>query len=174
MCDQQQKLAAESLQANDTNADTRKTVIDYDPQEIAGRFEITLGTLDLQYELEELGCGLNSFFKRSRNLREFKAVAVVLWLLALEQSFPEQYAEFFDFFLARTTSFGRGRKKEAALQRISIYRDLAAEKKLTDFTPISSYMAEYFTKNVKNQKAINFKLTLTLRRLYKTIFDLLI
>jgi hypothetical protein len=146
----------------------------YSPQEIVQRFEEVFASLNLKKEIAYLGNRLNSFFKRRRSMREFTVLAVVLWKLALESSFPTQKEEVFRLFISNSPILDKGSKRKLLLERIKFYDGLVAEKKHTDFTPAAVYMASYFSNDLSNRKTLQLKLSLAIRRLYQVIFDHLI
>jgi len=148
--------------------------IAYPPEEVAARYEALLDSVSFQHEIAELGCGLDSFFKRSRSLIEMKAMHAALWKLALERSFPDDAENFFRYFIEHSSVLGKGKNRAKMQQRINIYVDLSALKKIADFTPIAQYMAEMLIGNLENQKNVCLKLSLAVRRFYQTIFERLI
>ncbi len=146
----------------------------YTKQEVIANFEGLLPALSLHEEIDTLGCGLNSFFNKSRSLAEFTAMCTALWKLALDRSFPNESGEFFEDFLANSPVLGTGKKHDKMVSRIRIYCDLFAPKKIDDFTPVSQYMAETLCKDTQNRKALHLKLSLTIRKIYQVIFEHLI
>jgi hypothetical protein len=146
----------------------------YDSLEITQRFEEIFASWNLKKEIADVGNKLNSFFNRRRSLREFTALSIALWNLALESSFPNQEEEVFRLFLTNSPILGKGSKRKVLMQRIQIYKELLAEKKHSDFTPIAIYMAGYFSNDLENRNVLKLKLSLTIRRLYQFIFEHLI
>jgi hypothetical protein len=151
-----------------------KADIVYGPQEIIQRFEDVFASSDLKKELASLGHRLNSFFRRGYSLREFTALHIALWKLALESSFPGQKEEIVRVFINDSPLPGTGSKRKTLLQRVEHYDSLLLLKKHADFTPVAVYMAGCFSRDVKSRKTLQLKLSLTIRRSYQFIFDHLI
>jgi hypothetical protein len=151
-----------------------KADIAYSPREIIQRFEDVFASLDLKKELSVLGHRLDSFFRRKRSLREFTALNIALWELALESSFPGQKEEIVRMFVGNSPLPGQGAKRKTLLQRVELYEGLLRLKKHTDFTPVAVYMAGYFSGDAESRKTLQLKLSLTIRRSYQFIFDHLI
>ena len=146
----------------------------YGSQELISRFEENWAALDIRQEIAALGYGLDSLFNRGRSIQEFTALTAALWKLALEQSFPEDNVAFFADFMEKSSILGKGAKRRKLQQRVQIYLDLCGPKKATDFTPVAVYMGEFFCRNVEDGKTLQFKLSLTIRRIYNAIFEHLI
>ncbi|MCL1916176.1 MAG: hypothetical protein FWG17_05680 [Desulfovibrionaceae bacterium] len=146
----------------------------YTEEEIFRRFAEVLASLDLRQEIIELGCGLNGIFRRGSVLRELNAMCVALWRLALEQSFPEQVETLFRNYLENYPDLGRGRKRKKQAELIQVYCELSSEKKSGDFTPLAQYLTDKLSPGEENKKILLFKLSLTIRKLYQTIFNYLI
>lgn len=146
----------------------------YTKEEVLQRFDDIFESLNLKGEIKSIGCGLYGVFKRGRSLREFTAMTISLWRLAMEKSFPDESDEFFRSYLNSSSRLGTGKKRDVMLQRIGAFWDLFSIHKTGDFTPISHYMSEYLAENAEDRKTINLKLTLSMRRIYKTIFEYLI
>ncbi|MCL1889149.1 MAG: hypothetical protein FWF99_01420 [Desulfovibrionaceae bacterium] len=146
----------------------------YAEEDIFRRFEEVLVSLNLRQEITELGCGLNGIFRRGRVLRELNAMCVALWRLALEQSFPEQAETLFRNYLEDHPDLGRGRKRKQQVGLIQVYCELSSEKKIGDFTPLAQYLTNKLNPGEDNKKILLFKLSLTIRKLYQTIFNYLI
>jgi hypothetical protein len=151
-----------------------KADIVYAPQEIIQRFEEVFASLDLKKELAALGHGLDSFFRRGHSLREFTALNIALWELALESSFPGQKEEIIRMFVSTSPLPGKGSKRKTLLQRVELYDNLLMLKKHADFTPVAVYMAGCFSRDAESRKTLQLKLSLTIRRSYQLIFDNLI
>ena len=146
----------------------------YAPEEVLARYEAMLESVSFQHEIAELGCGLDSLFNRSRSLAEMKAMHAALWKLALERSFPDDAENFFRYFMEYSPTLGKGKNRAKMQQRINIYVDLSASRKVADFTPIAQYMADTLAGNLKDQKTVRLKLSLAARRFYQSVFDQLI
>lgn len=146
----------------------------YTKEGVLHRFEGVLEALELKKQIADLGCGMNSLFTKGRSLMEFTAMSVGLWKLALEQSFPDEAEEFFAAFLESSKTLGSGKKREKMLACIAEYGELFAQKKAGDFTAISQYMADNLANASADRKALQLKLSLTIRKFYQYIFDRLV
>ena len=157
----------------DTASGGKITRAEYASAEVVRRFEEVWASLDLRQEIAELGHGLNSFFKRGRSLREFTAMSVALWRLALERSFPDQQAEIFELFMESSPLLGKRSRRRKMHQLVRFYLDLCEARRDTDFTPLAKHMADTFCGG-DQRKSLQLKLSLTIRRIYQNIFDHLI
>lgn len=153
---------------------TRVSRAVYTSEQVINRFEENWGALDLKQEIAALGHGLNSLLRRSRSLREFTAMTVALWKLALELSFPDDATGFFRDFMEKSPILGKGSQRAKLTERVQIYIDLMTPKKASDFTPVADYLAEYFSGDTENRKALKLKISLAIRRIYQAGFDHLI
>ena len=153
--------------------DARITKAAYASRAVADRFEEIWSSLDLKQEIADLGHGLNSVFKRRRSCREFTAMSVALWKLALERSFPEQEAEIFSLFMETSPILGKRSRRKKLQQLIQTYLDLCAVKRVADFTPVAQHMAEALCGG-DQRKSLQLKLSLAIRRIYQNIFAYLI
>lgn len=146
----------------------------YTKEGVLRHFEAVLAALDLKQQIAELGCGMNSFFTKSRSLIEFTAMCVALWKLALEKSFPNEAEEFFTEFLETSPALGKGKKRARLLELVREYDDLFAPQKTGDFTAVSQHLANALANASADRKSLQLKLSLSIRRLYQMIFDHLI
>lgn len=146
----------------------------YTEDEVLRHFADLLPSLNLEQELAELGFGLDGIFKRKRSLNEYTSMCIALWALALERSFPEEAEAFFRDFLKSSPLLGKGKKRERKLADILAYSALFNLRKENDFSPVARYMAERLHPGTPDEKALLLKLSLSMRRLYKIIFDYLI
>ncbi len=146
----------------------------YSADEVLQNFQALLESLDFTSELAELG--LKGFFStRLRTARrEFTAMTICLWGLALERSFPERAEGIFGRFLERSSFCSGGKRQEKLRQRIQIYVDLFKLKKDADFGPIAQYMAETLALKNEDKRSLQLKLALIMRNIYKLVFDRLI
>lgn len=146
----------------------------YTKEGVLKHFEEVLGSLELKQQIAELGCGMNALFTRGRSLAEFTAMSVALWKLALEKSFPDEAEDFFAAFIESSPVLGAGKKRAKLVESITAYNELFAPKKTGDFTPISQHMADTLANASADRKALQLKLSLTIRKFYQHIFDHLI
>lgn len=146
----------------------------YTREGVLGHFEEVLNSLELKQHIDELGCGMNSFFTKKRSLAEFTAMCIGLWKLALEQSFPDEAENFFAEFLAASPTLGKGKKRNHLLALIDEYNTLLAAEGTKDFSRISQHMTDRLANASAGQKALQLKLSLTIRKFYQFIFDRLI
>lgn len=153
----------------------RMTTVQYDAAEVARHFLALYHGIDFQGEILDLGIGKFQFSRRKKALREFKALTIALWGLALQKSFPNDAAEFFKTFRERAPDLVAGGKDSALLQnRLNIYIELLAPQKDTDFSPVAGYLAEVLALDAEDMRRMSMKLSLIMRNLYKLIFDKLV
>lgn len=147
----------------------------YSAEEVVATFSAILASLDFQPMLEALGIGKRHVFRKKKAIRELEALAIGLWKLALQRSFPNDFALFYDNYM-ETALPGRFSPKEAARfqARVNTYNDLLVEKKENDFTPVAKYLADIFTDSEDASKRFTLKLSLLLRNVYTVIFDNLV
>lgn len=146
----------------------------YTKEGVLKHFEEVLGSLELKQQIAELGCGMNSFFTKSRSLTEFTAMSIGLWKLALERSFPNEAEDFFTEFLTSSASLGKGKKRAQMLELVREYDVLFAPQKTDDFTAVAQHMADNLANATADRKALQLRLSLNIRKLYQTIFNHLI
>lgn len=146
----------------------------YTREGVIQHFEAVMDTLELKQQIAELDSGMNSFFTRKRSLAEFTAMCVGLWKLALERSFPNEAEDFFREFTERSKLLGKGKKRARMLELVNSYNELFAVKKTEDFSGISQYMADSLGSPNADRKTLQLRLSLTIRKIYQTIFDHLI
>jgi hypothetical protein len=154
---------------------SRISVAHYSADEIINRFLELYSSMDFKAKVTELGISSLHIRRRGKALREFRAICIALWGLALQKSFPQEAQAFFEQFLV-TAPFLAGKGKECArLQaRVGIYVNLLADKKDTDFLPVAYYLAEVLALNAEDMRRLRLKISLLTRNLYTLIFDCLV
>ena len=153
----------------------RVTVAQYSAAEVIQQFLALYNCMDFKPELEELGIGRFHLMRRKKALREFRALSIALWGLALQKSFPNDADTFFQEFRATLASlFPSPKERELMENRINIYVDILAAKKDTDFLPIASYLAEVLALDAEDTRRLRLKLSLIMRNQYTMIFDKLV
>lgn len=166
-----------SLSAEENQGDVppRISVTRYSAEEVVSQFLSLYSCLDFKTEVAELGIGPLQIRRRRKALREFRAICIALWGIALQKSFPQDASVFFEHFRA-TAPFLTGKSKECArLQsRVNIYVDLMAGKKDADFLPVAEYLAEVLALNDEDMRRLRLKVSLITRHLYTLIFDKLV
>ncbi len=146
----------------------------YSSSEVLLNFQSLLDSLDFSAQLQDLGYGRLSPLKRRAALREFTAVSIGLWKLALERSFPVEHAEYFDQFLRSSPSLNGGKEQSRTLQRIEPYMELLTIKKDADFLPAAQFLLDSLQMEVMERKSLELKISLFIRNLYNLIFSKLI
>ena len=158
-----------------TGISPRISVAHYSAEEVVSQFLALYACLDFKSELSDIGITSLQLRRRKKALREFRAIAIALWGVALQKSFPQDAQVFFEHFLA-TAPFLTGKGKECTrLQgRVNIYVDLMNEKKDADFLPVAEYLAEVLALNDEDMRRLRLKVSLITRHLYTLIFDKLV
>jgi hypothetical protein len=147
----------------------------YTAEEVAKRFKVLLEGLDFRQDMQEMGIGCLSLFKRRKARQQLTALTVALWRLALERSFPRDAEVFFGYFLDNDPLVrGTGPAAGALRALIDKYLELLAEKKDADFSEAARHMAEALKIRAADTRAFSLKAALRVRRLYTLIFDNLI
>lgn len=153
----------------------RVSVAHYSADEVIQQFLALYHCLDFKAELAEIGIGRFHLARRKKALHEFRVLAVALWGLALQKSFPVDAQAFFAEFKAKIPDVtGRGRTAERFANRLNIYVDLLAPKKDADFLPVAEYLSEVLALNADDFLRLRLKLSLIIRNLYVLIFDRLV
>ena len=158
-----------------TPPSVRVTVARYNAEEVSQNFQALYDSLDYRAEIEDLGFTPMQFKRRKKALREFKALSVGLWGLALQRSFPEDAPAFFSWFQENSSIFSKKNKESTMISsRVNIYVDLLASKKDTDFLPVAQYLVGVIAPRAGDTPRLHLKLSLSIRSLYTLIFDKLV
>lgn len=156
-------------------AQARVSVAHYSADEVIRQFLALYNCMDFRAELDDLGVSRFQFMLRGKVLREFRALCIALWGLALTKSFPYDAGDFFAQFQAKAPMLADGSKDAAYLQnRVNIYIDLLTLKKDADFLPVADYMTEALALNPRDLPRMRLKLSLVMRNLYTLIFNKLV
>ncbi len=146
--------------------------IPYAADEVSRTFQDLLQTFDFRYEMQELGIGL---FGRGKAKKEFTALCIGLWGLALERSFPNDAADFFAHFVS-SSPLTAGDKKGPSRMRdlVQGYVALLSVKKETDFSAAADHMVGVLKLGGEGGRSRQLKLALMVRTLYNEIFKQMI
>ena len=156
-------------------ADLRVTVAQYSAAEVIQQFLALYNCMDFKPELEDIGIGRFHFTRRKKALREFRALSIALWGLALQKSFPNDAEAFFQEFHASLPGIFPGAKERGLMEnRISVYVDCLSVKKDADFLPVAEYLATVLALDAEDMRRLRLKLSLIMRNLYTLIFDKLV
>ena len=156
-------------------AEARVTVAQYTAAEVIQQFLALYTCMDFKPELEDVGIGRFQFVRRKKALREFRALSIALWGLALQKSFPNDAESFFQEFRDDlAVLFPSAKEREMMDNRINIYVDCLSVKKDTDFLPVAEYLAEVLALDAEDMRRLRLKLSLFMRNLYTMIFDRLV
>lgn len=160
---------------DDTDSTARISVAEYSAAEVIRQFLALYACLDFKAELEEIGVKPFQFLRRTKILRELRALCIALWGLALQKSFPNNAREFFEEFRASAPMLsGKDKESLELANRINIYIDLFNPKKDTDFLPVADYLAEVLALDATDRARLRLKLSLIIRNLYTLIFNKLV
>lgn len=153
----------------------RVTVAHYTADEVIRQFLALYHCLDFKAELADIGIGRLQFVRRYKALREFKALSIALWRLALQKSFPLDAESFFNEFKDGIADLaGTGKAAERFAHRIDIYSTLLSSKKDSDFLPVAEHISEVLSLHADDLRHLRLKLSLVIRHLYVLIFDRLV
>ena len=155
--------------------EARVTVAQYTAAEVIQQFLALYNCMDFKPELEDVGIGRFQFVRRKKALREFRALSIALWDLALQKSFPNDAEAFFQEFRDDfTTLFPSVKERELMDSRVDIYVDCLSVKKDADFLPVAEHLAEVLAIDAEDMRRLRLKLSLFTRNLYTMIFDKLV
>lgn len=149
--------------------------IPYTAEEVARTFSDLLATFNFAFELNELGIGSLSIFKRRQAKKRLIALSIALWHVALEKSFPNDAEAFFTHF-RETYSPLVGEKSGARKMRdlLDRYNALVGEKKDGDFTKVAEDFIDSFKLEPPDRAKLQLKLSLRIRTIYDLIFEKMI
>ena len=169
------QLSSSSEDTPPDSTTSRISVTRYSAEEVVSQFLSLYSCLDFKSEIAELGIGSLHIRRRKKALREFRAISIALWGIALQKSFPQDAPAFFEHLLT-VAPFLTGKSKECVrLQgRVNIYVDLMAGKKDTDFLPVAEYLAAVLALSDEDTNRLRLKVSLITRQLYTLIFDKLV
>lgn len=169
------QTGTEKSRTSGDNSNPRVSIAHYTAAEVIQQFLCLYNCLDFRSELEDIGITRYQFLRRKKALREFRALCISLWGLALQKSFPDDAASFFTEFNTTAPDLATGNKKSKQLhERINVYIELLVPKKDTDFSPVASYLAEVLALDDRDKARLRLKLSLIIRNLYMLIFNKLV
>jgi hypothetical protein len=164
-----------SLPPERDEAPSRISVARCGAEEIVAPFLALYACLDFSSPLAELGVSVLQIRRRRKALREFRALSIALWNLALHKSFPQDRAAFFAVFCETAPCLaGKDRECLRLRERVKAYESLLAEKKDADFLPAAAYLTETLAPKAAHPSRLRLKLSLIIRDLYTRIFDKLV
>lgn len=147
----------------------------YESDEVFQHFEALYLSLDFRTELADMDIGALQLARKKLALREFRALTIALWGVALERSFPQDANAFFRDFREKASFLNADTKESNLLQnRVNIYVDMLNPKKDKDFLPVAHYLTEVLGIAAPDMAHMRLKLSLTIRTLYNLIFDRLV
>lgn len=138
-------------------------------------FSALLHDMDFSYELGLLGIGRVQFLRRRQMRKEFRALTMGLWRLALERSFPQNWEEIFEAFLAKKIDDMDDSRKAARFEaKVRTYVELLERKREADFTEAGNHIVDQVRLPEALSVPLRLRLTLHIRSLYTLVFDRLI
>lgn len=149
--------------------------IPYTAEEVGRTFAGLLASFDFGAELQDLGIGALSLFKRGQAKRHLAAISIALWHIALERSFPNDAGVFYAHFMATYPPVSADKRSARKLHGlVTEYDTLISEKKDADFTQVAEKLIEYFKLDSEEHRRLQLKVSLRIRTMYELIFDKLI
>lgn len=144
--------------------------------EIVQRFAGLLTSFDYEEECRILEIGKLHVVKRRNALREFKALYIALWKIALDKSLPDMADEAFAEMLQRIPELLDYNEKAAGFlrRRVAVYDTLLSPSKEQNFTDVSKKLLTTVSKRKEAKENQILKLSLNIRRVYTLIFKQLI
>lgn len=138
-------------------------------------FAALLQSMDFAQELAMLGIPAYAFLKRRKLRKEFSALIICLWRLALERSFPGHWRAMFESFLAHTLEEMDNPDKAAQFeQTVRNYESLLVLRREADFTVAGAHLVDLLKLPEPKAASLRLRLTLHIRSLYTLVFDRLI
>lgn len=149
---------------------------DISKEEVCKRFAALITSFDYEEECRILEIGKLHVVKRRNALREFKALYIALWKIALDKSLPEMADAVFNDFLQDIPGFLDSNEKDSSFlrRRIAVYDTLLEPSKEQNFTEVSTKLLTTVTKRKEVKENQVLKLSLNIRRVYQLIFKQLI
>ncbi len=143
----------------------------YSADEVVQKFAALCADLDFIKEMQILGVSRWHFLRRRQLEREFRALYVGLWRLALVRSFPQQHVQIFHAYmlhLAKTapSQAQAGQDSQLVLQYVELLRNRGD----SDFSEASRHLLSLVHIDEKNIKALILKLALHIRARYDYFF----
>lgn len=146
----------------------------YTIEEVIANFMALLNDADFSQELAMLKVGKFQFMRRRQLLLEFRALYIGLWRLALASSFPVDGEHIFQTFLQEYAASHQSMSTSRLLTRGQQYADILLAEGDKNYTSISLHILSFIPLDEKDRKAKSLRLALSIRQLYKFIFDRLI
>lgn len=150
----------------------------YNIIEILTNFSILMEDMNFSNELDILKINKFCFRKRKKAYQHMQAIAVSLWRLALQHSFPSEYEIIFGAYLCKKNSHIPMNKQgilDPYFQKVlQSYIEILNTHGDSDFTEVSSHLINALQLSKVNNDAIKLKLALTIRTMYNDIFKKLI
>ncbi len=135
-------------------------------------FTVILDDLDYRPVLDMLGVGTFQFTRRKLLTREFRALYVGLWRLALMRSFPSRHAELFQAFMEGEAVRCKDRRQVAASAELILqYVNKLSEHGDADFSGVARHILSLLAVDETRTRAMILRLALHLRRMYTYFFD---
>jgi len=148
----------------------------YSSDELIRIFAALLESYDFENELAMLALKRHQFLKKRKALREFTALFIALWGLALQKSFPEDRDLVFEEFVNRFSYSAKGSNKdvELLLRSIEVYTTLLEKNRDRDFSEVATFITNLLLEDAPHKDKARLKLALAIRAMFKLIFERLI
>ena len=135
-------------------------------------FTAILDDMNYRPVLDILGVGTFQFTRRKLLTREFRALYVGLWRLALMRSFPTRHAELFQAFMEGEAARCKERSQAVAgAELVMQYAGKLSEHGDADFSDVARHILSLLEFDETRTRALVLKLALHLRRMYTYFFD---
>lgn len=142
------------------------------PESLVRNFTAIVDDADYRPVMDILGVGGLQFNRRKLLKREFRALYIGLWRLALMRSFPDQHAAVFQAFMENEAARCKNRREAAnSAQLVLQYVDKLREHGDADFSDVSRHVLSLLEFDETRTRAMILKLALHLRRMYTHFFD---
>ncbi len=129
-----------------------------------------LKDLNFLEEIEVLGFRFFDLYKKSRIVKEYKALHLALWHFALVRSFPNNHNEIYENLL-NSDWFWKKSEKDYIVSYAAHYFEKLHERGVDDFTLIARHILSFCNFDEAKEKASTLKLALLLRSNYTFFFN---
>ncbi len=129
-----------------------------------------LTSLDYVQEIKILQVPAYNITRKRQLTREFKALYLALWHLALEQPFKDHYQATYEHFLKQDFIWEKKNQREI-LDRSEMYYEKLHERGKSDFTEIAKHILSSSVFDEESIKKNVLKLALLIRSRYVFLFE---
>lgn len=144
----------------------------YAESDLFENLDALLDTYDMSNELVVFELGKFHFLRKKKAKQELEALFYALWKLALKQSFPDNYEDYFSSY-CKLKNLEKDSKGNATtlFRSVEVYNTLLAEHGTKNFSTVADFLADQLIKDSSRREHITLKLALSIRSTYNLIFQ---